>query len=201
MDSHDNERIDSRLRDAYSSEFPDASALQIAVGRKIRYRRAKQILLIGAAAAVFFAFSGYVAVGHEHRQRVYTQLALDHHREVVNREPRHWRTQPSEIQILAAKFGLSDAVAQSIAPAGYRLEQARTCGMDGKPVLHLVYTNGSREISIYVRPRSNADLSGSAASNLEQIAIFRTRKFEAAVVINGTKSECLDIAHQTARIL
>jgi hypothetical protein len=201
MDSQENEEIDSRLREAFFSGLPDASELQSNVRRTIRAQRTRRLLLAGAAAAVFAACLGYAAVGHEHRQRIYSQLALDHHREVFNREPRHWRTEASEIQTLAAKFGLSDALAQSMAPAGYRLEHAKTCGMDGKPILHLVYTNGSREISIYVRPRSNADLSGSAAQNLEQIAVFRTHRFEAAVVMNGTKRECLDVAQQTARIL
>jgi hypothetical protein len=201
MDSNDIEQFDARLRQALSADLPDAAAVLSAVRGKIRRQRAVSLLLMGTAAAIFIAGIAYAAAGHAHRSRVYEELARDHHREVVNHEPRHWKTSPTEIAVLAARFGLSESTAESLAPLGYSLEHAKTCGMDGKPVLHLVYTNGSGEISIYIRRGTGTNLSGSATANLEQVSAFRTAGFEAAIVMDGTPRECLEFARMAARIL
>src|SRR5436305_10917316 len=83
--------------------------------------------------------------------KLFVDAARDHQAEVMEHRPRRWRSEPADVRILAERFGLAGDKAETLAPVGFRLLQAKTCGLEGRPALHLVYTDGSREISLYVR--------------------------------------------------
>jgi anti-sigma factor RsiW len=90
----------------------------------------------------------------------------------------------------------------SLAPNGYRLEHAKTCAMGGKPVLHLVYTDGSKRFSVYLRQRSGKEVRPVARTiDSEQVATFSRNGFEAAIVAVGSGGECLEWARRAAGIL
>jgi len=92
----------------------------------------------------------------------------------------------------------------ALAPAGYRLEHAKMCGIDGKAALHLVFTNGSQEVSVYVRARS-----GTARSNAvrtvnvasEHLAAIQGDRLEAIVATAGSSAECLSFARFAEGVL
>ena len=188
--------MDARLAAALAAPLPDATALERSVRARIARERSHRWMFAAAAALVLFAaVLGYRALRPPH---LYADAALDHRLEVMEHQPRHWRTDPAEIQKLAAKYQLQDASAW--APAGYRLEHAKMCGVDGKPALHLVYTDGAREFSVYILRRT-----GAAPRNLhtvsigqEHLAAFQTDRFEAVIATAESSAECLQFARIVA---
>jgi anti-sigma factor RsiW len=108
---------------------------------------------IAAAAALFFvviATVGY-AKGRIERTAVCIDAADDHQEEVVAKSPRKWRTENVEVQALAQRIVGDASVPERILPSGYRLVGARVCLLHGKRYMHLDYSDGSSEISLFVR--------------------------------------------------
>ena len=191
-------RWDARLRQA-STELPDAAAVERSVRVSILRLRVSRLAAV-AAIVVLAAVLGYRAFRPEPVSRVYADAALDHRLEVMEHQPRRWRSDPAEIEKLAARYKLPDVAA--LAPAGYRLEHAKMCGIDGKPALHLVYTNGSREFSVYVRARTRGDGALRAVKvGTEHLAAFQTDRVEAVVATDGSSGECLQFAQFAERVL
>lgn len=187
--------LDARIVDAVS-EMPDATMVERSVRRRIARERAWRFAGV-AAAIVFAAFLGYRALRPAPVSRLYADAALDHRLEVMEHQARRWRTDPVEIEKLAARYDLMNLAA--LAPEGYRLEHAKMCGLDGRPALHLVYTNGSREFSVYVRARSGGEKALRQVSvGAEHLAGFGTDRLE-AVVAGGSSGECLEFARVAER--
>jgi anti-sigma factor RsiW len=190
---------DARLRDAVSMELPDTSALQASVRKQIGAERVRRFAAV-AAAVLFAAALGYWALRMRPPARVYADAALDHRLEVMEHQPRRWRSDPADIAKLAQRFELSNLTA--LAPPGYRLEHAKMCGIDGKPALHLVYTNGSQEFSIFVRARSGqARGVRMVGVGSESLAGFQTDRVEAVIATSGSSEECLEFARFAQRAL
>jgi anti-sigma factor RsiW len=191
--------LDDRLRDAASMEIPDSAPLEAAVGRRIRFERARKMAAV-AAAVLFAATVSYWALRPKPVSRIYTDAALDHRLEVMEHQQRRWRTSPSEIDKLGARFDLSNLAA--LAPAGYRLDRAKICGIDGKPTLHLVYVSGNRELSLYIRPAAGKnEVLEAATVGSEHLAGFHTNRFEAVVATAGSSGECLNFARFASALL
>ena len=189
---------DTRLRQA-STELPDAAAVERSVRGRIHWLRAWRIAAV-AAVVVLAAGLGYWAFRPEPVSRLYADAALDHRLEVMEHQPRRWRSDPAEIEKLAARYNLTDVAA--LAPAGYRLEHAKMCGIDGKPALHLVFTNGSQEFSLYVRARTGGDGGLRAVKvGTEHLAAFQTDRVEAVIATDGSGGECLQFAQVAERVL
>jgi anti-sigma factor RsiW len=187
--------MDARLRDAFSSDLPDAARIEQSVRGRIS--RERWIMLAAAAAALVFAsILGYRALRPE---SLFADAARDHRLEVVEHQPRHWRTDPAEIEKLAARYGLSN---MAVAPVGYRLEHAKMCGLDGKPALHLVYSNSAQEFSVFVQMRTSS-AEGLRAANVESenVAAFQTDRLKGVVVTAGSSGDCLEFTRFAERLL
>lgn len=129
----------------------------------------------------------------------YTAAAQDHWTEVVEHSPRHWRSTPAEIQSLIAASGLSSRQVASLTPTGYWLQRAKVCGIAGHRTLHLVFTNGKQQYSLYVRPHRGPEAPiRLIRHNTEEVAGFETGRFSAWVVTVGTSAQCEEIAHLAA---
>lgn len=200
MDSKETEQLDARVRAAYPEGLLEASAVQRAVRERIALQRARLWMTAVSAAVVIFAIASYTLF--KMRSSVYAELARDHRREVTEQQPRRWRTQPSEIAALIARYGVTAPMVSGLAPTGYRLEHAKTCAMAGKPILHLVYTNGAKELSVYVRQRDGGEAQPKIMKvNTEQVATLHHDGFEAAIVMEGSGTECLEWARRAVSIL
>lgn len=187
--------LDARVLDAVS-DMPDATAVERSVRRRIARERVWRFAGV-AAALVLAAFLGYRAWRPAPVSRLYVDAALDHRLEVMEHQPRRWRTDPAEIDKLAARYELTNLAA--LAPQGYRLEHAKMCGLDGKPALHLVYTNGSQEYSVYVRARTGGGkMLREVSVGSEHLAGFATDRLE-AVVAGGSSGECREFARVAER--
>jgi hypothetical protein len=202
MDSNEMEQIDSRLQAAFSEQLPDAAAIQHAVRKRIAAERSRSFAILAVAAALVLAAIGYGLLRRASRVGVYAELARDHRMEVMERQQRHWRNGPAEIEPLVARYGVTAPMLAGFAPVGYYLLHAKSCGIAGMPVLHLVYSNGNREISIYVRQHVGSGIrSGSFTVNSEQVVAFERGGLEAAVVMVGSGRECQLFARRASSYL
>jgi hypothetical protein len=175
--------LDALLRAACEREAIDTAALERSVRARLR-RRVVALEWMAVAAALIL-----IVWGASYRFRspgIFEQAARDHRVEVVEHSPRHWRTDAAAIDGIARRFGFSTEQAARLAPAGYRLEHAKICGLDAKPALHLVYssanTASAREFSVYiakVTPRQRQ----------KTVDGFTVAAFRSGIVV-GTKAEC-----------
>jgi len=197
--------LDERLAGVLSQELPDTTRIEQFVRRQMpaSQSRRRRIARGAVAASVVAAIAGSYGLWRlAPAPRWYADAARDHLAEVVERQPRHWRSGAAEIESLAVQSGLSFAQASGLAPAGYWLERAKICGIDGQRMLHLVFTNGTREYSIYVGPhRGVHEGVRMARRNAEQVAGFDTGRFRALVVTVGPAAECEELAHLAAERL
>jgi anti-sigma factor RsiW len=186
------EAMDARLRKALCAGLPVAGEIERSVRRQIARERSRRWML--AAAILIAAVIGYRVLRPE---TLYADAALDHRQEVLEHQPRRWRTDPAEIEKLAARYQLRDVT--SLAPDGYRLEHAKMCGLDGKPALHLVYSNGVQEISLFVLSRTGRDrgISATSVGNV-QLAAFQNDRIQIIATGGG---DCLRFVRFAASVL
>jgi anti-sigma factor RsiW len=148
----------------------------------------------GIAAALVLTAAGYLMLPGKF-SGVYADAAEDHQGEVIDHSPRRWFTDPAQIAAVEKYFGLSIEIPQELA-GGYHLEHAKVCQLDGKLYVHAVYTDGTREFSLYLRPRDGQRLTGSiggvangrllhaSTSGAEHLASFKTDTLLAIVATN-----------------
>lgn len=169
------EDFDQQLRDAILAEPVDTAALD----QRIRQRtssiaRGKWIAAIGIAALLTLAIGGYFLFPN--RSVVTCQdAARDHRIEVADGSQRKWLSDASEIKVLAAKQGLPVP-----APQGYRLERGKLCRLGGRVFLHLVYSDGSHEVSLYLRDRGVGATRGERMEG--NVALAEGPRFTAVAV-------------------
>lgn len=151
---------------------------------------------LAAAVALFFvviATVGY-AKGRLERTAVCIDAADDHQEEVVAKSPRKWRTENAEVQALAQRIVGDASVPDRIVPAGYHLVGARVCLLHGKRYLHLDYSDGSSEISLFVRHQDQSkslvgrvfdffQLRGPSTERVDAFAVGSVQKDNLSLVL------------------
>lgn len=134
-------QLEAHVRAAIRQESPSRRPLFLA----LRY---------GLAAAVVFVTLIITAIGYAKGRMDHTALcndaAEDHHDEVIAKAPRKWRTDPKAIEALSQKIIGDPGVPERIAPAGFHLVGARVCILHDKNYMHLDYSDGTTEISLFV---------------------------------------------------
>jgi anti-sigma factor RsiW len=194
--------IDARLRASIGSEIPETADLETVVRRQIRMvSRARRRRFLAAAAAVVFSVAGS-AWWFTRTPRIYADAARDHQAEVVEHQPRRWRSELADVNALASRFGLPASAVAALGPAGSTLVHAKICRLDGLQVLHLVYKSGTREISLFVR-RNDAGAATNAPVLVghDYVDAFRTPRFSAIVVAAASRTDCLSFAQAAAAVL
>jgi anti-sigma factor RsiW len=153
---------------------------------------------MGIAAAFVLAAAGYLLLPGKF-SRVYADAAEDHQGEVIDHSPRRWFVDPAQIAAVEKHFGLSIDIPQELA-GGYHLEHAKICQLDGKLYVHAVYTDGTHEFSLFLRPRDGERLTGTvrgianrrllhaSMSGEEHLASFKTSRLLAVVATNQDSS-------------
>jgi hypothetical protein len=151
---------------------------------------------LAAAVALFFiviATVGY-AKGRIERTAVCIDAADDHQEEVVAKSPRRWRTDNAEVQALAQRIVGDASVPDRIVPAGYHLVGARVCLLHGKRYMHLDYSDGSSEISLFVRHQDQSkslvgrvfdffQLRGPSTERVDAFAVGSVQKDNLSLVL------------------
>jgi hypothetical protein len=124
--------------------------------------------------------------------RIFDDAARDHRTEVSNHAPRRWKTSDSDVNALFVRFGRAQG---PLSLPGYRLLRAKFCGLAGKRVLHLVYTDGRAEYSVYLTGDEVPDQELREAS--QSIAGFG----KGIVVTDGSGHDCRRLAQAAAAVL
>jgi anti-sigma factor RsiW len=197
--------LDTALRSTLGAFEPDTRRLEqelllnISVDRRRRHQAwaaaiAASVALLAGAALAWTSLTG--------PPQWYRAAAIDHRKEVIDREPRRWRSSDTEIGGLAVANGLQLEQVRALAAAGYRLERAKICGIFGQRMLHLVFSNRTRRYSIFVSPHlSPAETVRTIRRGAEQVAGFETGHFRGLVVSDGSAAECAELAHAAERRL
>ncbi|MGD0956814.1 MAG: zf-HC2 domain-containing protein [Candidatus Acidiferrales bacterium] len=217
-------RLDAELREAVAWEPVDAGS----VDRRVRERISAEaggsarpaplhrrwvIAVIGAAAALLLVGAGYRGLLGPRVARVYADAAMDHRLEVVQKAPRPWKVDPSDVAALAETQGVPMSVPVALSSGAYHLERAKLCFLDGRMFLHLVYSDGTQEFSVYLRQRAAESLPGRAretdngrvlhTSNPgnEHVASFQTDLLTVMVVTDQSADTALRFARFAATAL
>src|SRR5579859_8154294 len=122
----------------------------------LRYAVAASVVFGTLAIATF----GY-AKARVDRSAVCVDAVDDHQEEIVGKAPRKWKSDMKAVEALSQKMTGDPTVAEHVAPTGYHLIGARICVLHGKSYMHLDYSDGNNEISLFVR-RQDDDKTLSA---------------------------------------
>jgi len=196
--------MDARLRGAILAEPLETYGLdrwvRENVARRGYWRGVSSAASIAAAlliAGIFYRVSLSAA-------KVYTDAAMDHRREVVERQARRWISDGAAIEAMALGQGVATSAIHAPESGGYRLERAKLCRLNGRIFLHLVYTDAGRECSIFLRQREGEPVSGPVNAGDRQgehLAAFRTKALTAVVVTEQSRDVALQLARIAAREL
>ena len=130
--------------------------------------------------------------------------ARDHRLEIMDRQPRKWLTDRASIEDLAGQQGLSGSVIAAMAPAGYRVGQGKLCRLDGRVFLHLVYTNGAANFSVFLQ--NTQEIAGARPIytdklGTEHIAGFEIHGLTALIVTEQSGNAALRLARRATAVL
>jgi len=180
--------------------------------RRFLFARPVYALRIGGALLSLIVLGIYITWPRSLPQSVYAAAQGDHYIEVVQQSDRPWLETPDEIKAFVLdELGEVDFLDQ-LTPAGYHLARALHCYLLKERYVHLVYQNGTRDISIFVRPR-DAELPGppveiangcglhAASVNKFEIAGFQSRRYRVFLVGDLSRAESLQIARRAAAIM
>jgi len=201
--------VDARLRAAVLAEPADTAAIESRVKQSIaaqatsrRSARRWALTAVAAAAVVVIGYAGYWALLPPKPSPAFAAAARDHHMEIVEGQPRRWRTDIASVSDLAAREGISTAAISRIAPPDYHFQQARLCRLDGVIYLHLVYSDntGTRTFSMFLNGQNQNHVGKVYASSLgaEHVAGFEDGHVTAMVVTGQAGDAALKIARFAA---
>ncbi len=199
--------VDDQVRQQIA--FPQAPAVQ---PNRFLASKVRRLATAGVAASLALAFLAYRVAFRPPIAIVYSDAAR-HHEHLVDH--RQWISGQAPLAQLAQQGGMEASVLMSLAPAGYRLEHGKLCRLDGRPFLHLVYTNGANEVSVFLRPWDDPEPSqGTAMGTVnnsvlytvdigpEHLSFFQTRQLTAVVVSDQSDGKsALSVASSIARAL
>ncbi|HKV06108.1 MAG TPA: anti-sigma factor [Candidatus Acidoferrales bacterium] len=219
-------QLDAQLRRALLAEEPDVANLNRRVRERIeaeasdskqsimRLRRRRLVIVAsGAAAALLLSAIGYRLLLSPRVASVYAAAATDHRLEVVEQRPRPWFVDPARIASLAEREGVPGSAPFALDSSGYHLERARVCWLDGRFFLHVVYSNGGQEFSVYLRQRDGQRPAGrfretangrslyTSKFGQENVASFETDRLMAMVVTDQSTDAALSFARFAASAL
>ena len=161
--------------------------------------------LVVTGAAFYLTFVGRPV-------RMYGLAALDHRREVVNKEPQKWATNPFDIGNLGKTQNVPPKVVLSLSPAGYRIDRAKLCNLNDRLFLHIVYQNHGAEFSVYLGKGASQPFTGKPQGVIngktifeadvegDHVAYFRTPELTAMFVASQA-GEALSMARLAAAAL
>lgn len=166
---HREEQIDLAIRTLREAEQVDDRLVRervlegikedLASSRRSRVRRWGI-----ACAAIVFAFvlaaSLYFRPTAKSQLTIYRDAADDHRAEVAGHMPLQWERNSAVISTLVQNVGATSDLIAKITPAGYRVDRARICTLLSHDYVHLVFTDGTHELSFFLRSRDNQELTG-----------------------------------------
>jgi len=201
----DDTELDRQLRQEILAEPVHVSALEHRI-RKAIAPRFRGRLLVAASAAFLLLLCTFAYIGLRTRfplqpSQVCSDAARDHLREIVRRESRRWTSDTAGIDALGQQVGVSPAAHSRFVVPGYRLDRGKLCVLSGRLFLHLVYSNGTREFSLFLAHDSapggyfDADFSGQYTASIE------SNQTRAVIVTSESRAAARTLVHVAANAL
>ncbi len=186
--------FDTLLRDAVLQDATETAGLQ---GRIRRLLSRESVLpgffarpgarLATAAALLLVLVGSWVAYRSlspsAAARTLFADAADDHSDEVIRKLPRRWVYRPSEIADLVQRRIGDERLVTSLAPAGYHIDRATVCNLLDRNYVHLVYTDGQNEVTIFVRRNDGEAMTGSPVARVDGKAIYAGS--EANIQVSG----------------
>jgi hypothetical protein len=135
---------------------------------------------------------------------IYQDAADDHRTEVVEHLKLRWAQDDESILALLKTVGATEELTQQITPPGFHLDRARRCRLLKHSYVHLVYTDGHREVSYFLRARDGEELTGTPVTTVNgksiymdtisdlSVAGFQNRDVTVLMVSNESGQQVLD---------
>jgi anti-sigma factor RsiW len=160
--------LDDQLRVGVLTEPIETGALERQVLHRIALEaepRRRSVwnwgLAAGLAAAALASVVGLRLAFPPKPIGLLAAAARDHRTEIVDRQPRKWQSDLASASALAASRGIRSSLITAVAGTGYAFKEARLCRLDGFVFLHLVYTDGGREFSVFLRQEDGGVVNGT----------------------------------------
>jgi anti-sigma factor RsiW len=177
-------QLEAHVRNAIRNSSPWKSPVMVMV----RYSVAATVIFATLLVATF----GY-AKGRMDLSATCGDAVDDHQEEVINKAPRKWRSDDKDVQALAQKMVGDPQIAQRVTPPGYYLVGARICVLHGKRYMHLDYSDGANQVSLFLRHRENQAVTARvlgwfhnnapAAETIEGFSVGSVEKHDVALVM------------------
>jgi hypothetical protein len=204
-------KVDRRVRDLIT----ESGGVVLAPPEPHSQSRSRSwaLAVIGIAAMFLLVGAGYRLLLGTHVARVYADAATDHRMEVVEQRPRHWSVDSADLAAMAGKEGVPMSAVLALTSGDYQLARAKICYLDKRLFLHLVFSDGKQEFSVYLRPRDANPLPGTPhelangkpihTSDLgnEHVASFETSQLTGMVVTDQSSAASLQFARFAAAVL
>jgi len=196
--------LDARLRHEILSDDVDTTALDARILAAVKSAPRRRVSVSIAASIAAVLVIGVIAYRvSTAASPLFAAAALDHHREVIDHQRRSWISDPAAVEALAEREGIGPELVSALAPAGYHCDRAKVCRLGAVSFLHLVYSDGAREFSIFLRHRDAAlsDRIEHADLGPDHVAALRTPHLDAVVVTDESSEAALQFARTAAHIL
>ena len=177
-------QLEAHVRNAIRNSSPWKSPVMVLV----RYSFAATAIFATLLVATF----GY-AKGRMDLSATCGDAVDDHQEEVIGKAPRKWKVEDKDVQALAQKMVGDPQAAQRVTPAGYHLVGARVCVLHGKRYMHLDYSDGTNQVSLFLRHRDIQPLTARvlgwfhnnapAAERVEGFSVGSMQKHDVALVM------------------
>jgi anti-sigma factor RsiW len=167
----------------------------------------------GVAAALLIATLGYRVLQDRQVAPICADAALDHQHEVIDQRSRVWLSDRAAIEALAERRGMPLAAVRALANQEHRLERGKLCRLDGRVFLHLVFTDGTREFSVFLGPNDHQRIQAPVRENVngkwlysadlgaEHLASFQTDRLTAVVVTDQPGDAAVKFGRFAAGVL
>jgi hypothetical protein len=134
-----------------------------------RWRLSEWLGIAGVAVAVLII--GIVLTGPTNKPGLFVDAAEDHSEEVVAHQPRAWIRGQTGIDELVQQELATTGLVNALAPAGYHIDRAKVCELLGRRYVHMVYSNGGREVSFFARQRDGERVPGETVQRVNGIPV------------------------------
>jgi anti-sigma factor RsiW len=204
----DNSALDQRIR----ASLPDLEAHRQAARFHVLPRR-WLLAAASVAVALFAAALGYRVLQGRQVAPVCADAARDHHDEVTDQQPRVWVSDRPTIDALAERRGVPVTAVDALAASGRRLERGRLCRLGGRVFLHLVFTDGTHEFSVFLGQNDGERIQGPVRENVsgrwlysgdsgaEHLASFQTNQLTTVVVTSQPGDAAVKFGRFAAGVL
>ncbi len=196
--------MDAHLREAILEEPLESAELDRRVRQSLVRPTPWRWIAAAAGVAAALVIAGLFFRVPSPGAIVYADAAEDHRREVVEQQARRWTSDQSAIDAIAQGQGVSPSGIHAPEAGGYRLERAKLCRLNGNLYLHLVYSDGAQEFSLFLRHREQEPITEPANAGdrqNEHLAAFRTAALSAVVVTEQNGDAALRLAKLAAQAL